>query len=227
MLENSIIYYVRILTKIENKLKLLFEPGFRMKPSKLFNRFVFIFLGISLFTFLLLIFNGASWNISLIVAIVFFLFGVSALFHKRALFVKNEMNVEPIFQFIKNRNIDFHFLKMNKGESDQFLRILEGKEVSKKVVFKITSTTRPKDPHYNAIFSIFDLLIVGGVQSLEGNKKKAFFQLIDHTFLMGKNAVNMGSLKKSYSKWKKDLSENRAPSTSDLLNYFSQNIFKA
>lgn len=226
MLENSIIYYIHILTKSENKLKLLFEPGFRMKPSKLFNRFVFIILSISLFIFSLFILNGASWNTSLVFAIVLFLFGVLALFHKRALFVKNEMYVEPIFQFVKNRNIDFVFLKMNESESDQFLRILDGKKVSEKIVFKITSTTRPKNPHYNAIFSIFDVLIDGGIQQLATNKKRAFFKLIDETFLMGKKAVNMKSLDKSYSKWKNDLSENRAPSTSDLLDYFSQNIFK-
>ena len=227
MFDKSIDYYIQILLKIENYLNKLLESGFQMKPSKLFSRFVLVFFGISIVIFLSLILNDNNLIISIDLPIILFVFGILGLFHQRALFVKNENEVEPIFQFIKNRNIDFDFLKMNKSESDQFLRILEGNEVSKKIVFKITSTTRPKDPHFNAIFSIFDLLIVGGVQGLEGNKKKAFFQLIDHTFLMGKNAVNMGSLNKSYSKWKNDLSEDRAPSTRDLLNYFSQNIFKA
>jgi len=126
----------------------------------------------------------------------------------------------------RNRNLDFEFLKMNEEEAQEFLKLLSGNQVSFKIEFKITSITRPKDPHYNAIFSIFDILIDGGIQQLSIHKKKAFFDLIDQSFLMSEKNIKRGVLEKSYSTWVNDIKQNRSQSPVDLLDYFRQNIFK-
>ena len=104
---------------------------------------------------------------------------------------------------IKKFQVRFELLHLDKESKEQFLRLMKGLRVRKKINFTIGNKSGDSANH-RILFVLFDELVVGGIQDLTGERKRSFFNLLIDSFLMNNEPLKENTLKTSFSTWKND-----------------------
>ena len=125
-----------------------------------------------------------------------------------AIFYESEKHLETgrhPFQIvsIKKFQVRFELLHLDKESKEQFLRLMKGLRVRKKINFTIGNKSGDSANH-RILFVLFDELVVGGIQDLTGERKRSFFNLLIDSFLMNNEPLKENTLKTSFSTWKND-----------------------
>ncbi|MDT0651321.1 hypothetical protein [Autumnicola edwardsiae] len=125
-----------------------------------------------------------------------------------AIFYESEKHLETgrhPFQIvsIKKFQVRFELLHLDKESKEQFLRLMKGLRVRKKINFTIGNKSGDSANH-RILFVLFDELVVGGIQDLTGERKRSFFNLLMDSFLMNNEPLKENTLKTSFSTWKND-----------------------
>ncbi|MCL6217041.1 hypothetical protein [Zunongwangia pacifica] len=125
-----------------------------------------------------------------------------------AIFYESEKHLETgrhPFQIvsIKKFQVRFELLHLDKESKEQFLRLMKGLRVRKKINFTIGNKSGDSANH-RILFVLFDELVIGGIQDLTGERKRSFFNLLMDSFLMNNEPLKENTLKTSFSTWKND-----------------------
>ena len=100
-----------------------------------------------------------------------------------AVFYESEKHLETgrhEFQIVslKKFQVRFELLHLDKESKEQFIRLMKGLRVRKKINFTMGNKSGDSANH-RILFVLFDELIVGGIQDLTGERKRSFFKLTD------------------------------------------------
>ncbi|WP_373060381.1 hypothetical protein [Zunongwangia sp. H14] len=125
-----------------------------------------------------------------------------------AVFYESEKHLETgrhEFQMVplKKFQVRFELLHLDKESREQFIRLLKGLRVRKKINFTMGNKSGDSANH-RILFVLFDELVVGGIQELTGERKRSFFNLLKESFLMNNEPLKENTLKTSFSTWKND-----------------------
>ena len=125
-----------------------------------------------------------------------------------AVFYESEKHLETgrhEFQIVslKKFQVRFELLHLDKESKEQFIRLMKGLRVRKKINFTMGNKSGDSANH-RILFVLFDELIVGGIQDLTGERKRSFFNLLMESFLMNNEPLKENTLKTSFSAWKND-----------------------
>lgn len=104
---------------------------------------------------------------------------------------------------LKKLQIRFELLNLDKESKEQFIRLIKGLGVRKKINFTMGNKSGDSANH-RILFVLFDELVVGGIQDLAGERKRSFFHLLMDSFLMNNEPLKENTLKTSFSAWKND-----------------------
>ncbi|MDT0642740.1 hypothetical protein RM553_07835 [Zunongwangia sp. F363] len=125
-----------------------------------------------------------------------------------AIFYESEKHLETgrhDFQMVslKKLQVRFELLHLDKESKKQFIRLIKGLRVRKKINFTIGNKSGDSANH-RILFVLFDELVVGGIQYLTAERKRNFFNLLMNSFLMNNEPLKENTLKTSFSTWKND-----------------------
>ncbi len=125
-----------------------------------------------------------------------------------AVFYESEKHLETgrhEFQIVslKKFQVRFELLHLDKESKEQFIRLMKGLRVRKKINFTMGNKSGDSANH-RILFILFDELLVGGIQDLTGERKRSFFNLLMESFLMNNEPLKENTLKTSFSAWKND-----------------------
>lgn len=112
---------------------------------------------------------------------------------------RHNFKVESINKF----RIRFEYINLDNQSRGQFYRLLKGRQVKNKINFTVGNKSGDSANH-RLLFVLFDELLVGGIQDLNGDRKRDFFQLLMNSFLMNNEPLKENTLKTSFSAWKSD-----------------------
>ncbi|MGI0106158.1 hypothetical protein [Salinimicrobium sp. WS361] len=73
--------------------------------------------------------------------------------------------------------VRFELINLDKDSHTQFIRLIKGLRVRKKINFTMGNKSGDSANH-RVLFVLFDELVVGGVQDLTGERKRNFFNLL-------------------------------------------------
>ncbi|MDT0690413.1 hypothetical protein RM549_11490 [Salegentibacter sp. F188] len=104
---------------------------------------------------------------------------------------------------LKKLEVRFELLNLDKESQEQFIRLMKGLRVRKKINFTMGNKSGDSANH-RILFVLFDELVVGGIQDLSGERKRSFFNLLMDSFLMNNEPLKENTLKTSFSAWKND-----------------------
>lgn len=125
-----------------------------------------------------------------------------------AVFYESEKHLETgrhMFQIVplKKFQVRFELLHFDKESKEQFIRLMKGLRVRKKINFTMGNKSGDSANH-RILFVLFDELVAGGIQDLSGERKRSFFNLLMESFLMNNEPLKENTLKTSFSAWKND-----------------------
>ena len=122
------------------------------------------------------------------------------------------------FNKINLKKVDYHEIKIDQEEIEDFKLLISGYKVSQKINFKLKAI-RNKKASYRMLFCLFHCLIRNGIQGFEGKKKDRFFSMLNESFLMDQKPLNFGTFKSSFSDWKNKMNRNEY---SQFILFFKQ-----
>ncbi|MDT0649910.1 hypothetical protein [Autumnicola edwardsiae] len=104
---------------------------------------------------------------------------------------------------LRKLQVRLELLNLDKESKEQFIRLMKGLRVRKKINFTMGNKSGDSANH-RILFVLFDELVVGGIQDLTGERKRSFFNLLMDSFLMNGEPLKENTLKTSFSAWKND-----------------------
>lgn len=125
------------------------------------------------------------------------------------------------FQKIDFNLVDYDILKFDKQEKIDFILLLNRRKVQNKLNFKETNKSKESASHPK-LFSMFHILLKGGISDFKDKRLKLFFEMLQDSFLMNGKDINLGTLKTSFANWKGDLDSSRIKD----YNQYYEGIFK-
>lgn len=172
------------------------------------NLIIFLLSGFVLFVLgFSLIFNFPSITdnyllyLILVVVMVLVLVWV-AIFYESNKYLETDRHAFRLVP-IKKFQVRFELINLENEEKEQFMRLMKGLRVKKKINFTIGNKSGDSANH-RILFVLFDELIVGGIQEFSGERKGNFFKLLMESFLMNAEPLKENTLKTSFSAWKND-----------------------
>jgi hypothetical protein len=161
--------------------------------------FVFLILTVSAF----LNFGSLIEHFEIYLALLI-LMGIAilwtAIFYESQTHLKNDRHSFQIVPLRKS-HIKYHLIDLDGISRKEFARLLNGKNVTRKINFTMGNKSGDSANH-RILFVLFDELIVGGVTEITGERKEHFFKFLMDCFLMNDQAINLNTLKSSFSTWK-------------------------
>jgi hypothetical protein len=84
---------------------------------------------------------------------------------------------------------------------ENFKRLVWGTELQGKINYRIKPLSKIGG-NYMILFTFLDLIIEGGIAGYQEEKRKAFFNFIQNSFLIDSESVKYSSCDTGFSKWK-------------------------
>lgn len=150
--------------------------------------------------------SGANYSLIQIVASYLF---VTLLFSLTLLMVITWFKSEELFKSnvqgfsflqISPSKIDADFFGFDENDVKNLLRLVNGLPVEQKIVVRVS----PKNKQSGSIrflFTLLDLIIIGGIFRLDTKPKESLNMLISERFTFQSSEINPSTLPSSYSKW--------------------------
>jgi len=98
-------------------------------------------------------------------------------------------------------SIDYSALMFDNTDIENFKRLVWGTELQGKINYRIKPLSKIGG-NYMILFTFLDLIIEGGIAGYQEEKRKAFFNFIQNSFLIDSESVKYSSCDTGFSKWK-------------------------
>lgn len=141
------------------------------------------------------------------VAVGFLGLTIAGAYHEKKR-IKNKRLYPFLYKPIKMGNIDYEYLKFSDDEKIDFNLLLNRRKVQSKINFRESNKSKDSANH-RMLFSMFHVLIEGGIENFTILQKKVFFEMLEDSFLMNGTLINYNTLKSSFSSWKGDLTSEK------------------
>ena len=115
-------------------------------------------------------------------------------------------------------SIDYSALMFDNTDIENFKRLVWSTELQGKINYRIKPLSKIGG-NYMILFTFLNLIIEGGIAGYQEEKRKAFFNFIQNSFLIDSESVKYSSCDTGFSKWKsKYESGNLVVETDSLKN---------
>jgi len=98
-------------------------------------------------------------------------------------------------------SIDYSALMFDNTDIENFKRLVWGTELHDKINYRIKPLSKIGG-NYMILFTFLNLIIEGGIAGYQEEKRKAFFNFIQNSFLIDSESVKYSSCDTGFSKWK-------------------------
>ena len=98
-------------------------------------------------------------------------------------------------------SIDYSALMFDNTDIENFKRLVWGTELLGKINYRIKPLSKIGG-NYMILFTFLHLIIEGGIAGYQEEKRKAFFNFIQNSFLIDSESVKYSSCDTGFSKWK-------------------------
>ncbi|WP_157972968.1 hypothetical protein [Aureibaculum luteum] len=104
---------------------------------------------------------------------------------------------------ISIHKIDYNALILKYGDKENFQLLLRNRKVNNKINYQIPNKSKTSANH-RYLFTLFHLLIKGGIINLSPKSRDDFFRLLQESILMDGENINAETLNSSFSAWKSE-----------------------
>lgn len=98
-------------------------------------------------------------------------------------------------------SIDYSALMFDNTDIENFKKLIWGTELQSKINYRIKPLSKIGG-NYMILFTFLNLIIEGGIAGYQEEKRKAFFNFIQNSFLIDSESVKYSSCDTGFSKWK-------------------------
>lgn len=98
-------------------------------------------------------------------------------------------------------SIDYSALMFDNTDIENFKRLVWSTELQGKINYRIKPLSKIGG-NYMILFTFLNLIIEGGIAGYQEEKRKAFFNFIQNSFLIDSESVKYSSCDTGFSKWK-------------------------
>lgn len=213
-------YFAKIWTKLDDDLDNLFQR----RLLKSFNSTFYLFLGLialfGLFITLLPFFD------SLLQRFLYF-FGYTLLafigLTVAGAYIKRKgIKAKRLYPFefkkLDFSVINFELLEFDKEERIDFGLLLNKRKVQNKINFKENSKSKSR-ANYRKLFSLFHVILENGLEGVIDTQKKGFIEMLNESFLMNGDKLNVTTMDSSLSSWKGELKDSKSSALRYILDY--------
>ncbi|MEM8937927.1 MAG: hypothetical protein AAGC64_01115 [Bacteroidota bacterium] len=135
---------------------------------------------------------------------------------------EKKLRLYPIdFNKLNYNSINYSLLRFDDEEKLNFILLTNRGRVRNKINFKEKNRSKESASHPK-LFSMFHVLLKGGIESIADKRKDIFFDMMKDSFLMNGKEINPKTLKSSFSTWKGKITD------TTIVEYiqFYQEIFQ-
>ena len=123
-----------------------------------------------------------------------------------------------IFKKVDFNLVDFELLEFDKEERIDFGLLLNKRKVQNKINFKENSKSKSR-ANYRKLFSLFHVILENGLEDVIDTQKKVFIEMLNESFLMNGDKLNVSTMDSSLSTWKGELKDSKSSALRYITEY--------